>query len=114
MLTPTSQIVAASPRKRAPHAEHSVFSPFGPFALWFVCISVHAHHSHRHAFRPFGTGAHACLGMRLAQLQLHAMLHHLMRHARLRLPDDYVLKLSPAPSLRPADGLPLRLQRVPR
>ena len=45
-------IAFAPPRKRAPHAEHSVFSPFGPFALWFVCISVHAHHSHRHAFRP--------------------------------------------------------------
>lgn len=70
------------------------------------------HRTHRQLYRPFGTGAHACLGMQMARIQLHAMLHHLLRRARVRLPHDYTLRLSPAPSLRPADGLPVHLEPI--
>jgi len=67
------------------------------------------HRRHRHAFRPFGGGAHACLGMRFAMLQIKAVLHQLLLRYRLALPAGYTLRLRPTPSFRPADDLPLLL-----
>lgn len=67
------------------------------------------HRRHRHAFRPFGGGAHACMGMRFAALQIKAVLHPLLRRYRLELPAGYRLRLRPTPSFRPADDLPLVL-----
>jgi cytochrome P450 len=65
---------------------------------------------HKHAFRPFGGGAHACLGMRFAMLQMKCVLHQLLLRFRLTLPSGYRLRLRPTPSFRPADDLPLRLE----
>lgn len=71
------------------------------------------HRRHRYLYRPFGAGAHVCLGKRMAQLQMQAVLHQLVRRFRFHLPRDYVLKLVPTPTLRPADRLPLHLERLP-
>ena len=67
------------------------------------------HRRHRYAFRPFGAGAHACLGARFAMLQIKAVLHQLLLRYRLALPPGYALRLRPTPSFRPADDLPLML-----
>jgi cytochrome P450 len=68
------------------------------------------HRRHRHAFRPFGGGAHTCMGLRFAMLQIKAVLHPLLRRYRLRLPPGYTLRLKPTPSFRPVDDLPLLLE----
>lgn len=67
------------------------------------------HRRHRHAYRPFGGGAHACLGMRFAMLQIRVVLHHVVRRWRFGLAPGYALTLRPTPGFRPADGLPLEL-----
>jgi cytochrome P450 len=70
------------------------------------------HRRHKHAFRPFGGGAHTCMGIRFAMLQIKAILHPLLRRFELALPPGYALRLKPTPSFRPVDDLPLRL--IPR
>jgi cytochrome P450 len=70
------------------------------------------HRRHRHQFRPFGHGAHVCLGGRFAMLQLKCVLHHILRSFRLSLPPGYALRLRPTPSFRPRDGLPLRIEPI--
>lgn len=68
------------------------------------------HRQHRHLFMPFGGGAHKCIGMHLAEMQVKVFFFHLLRRYRLALPDpDYVLKLRYVPVPESADGLPLLL-----
>lgn len=67
------------------------------------------HRRHKYSFRPFGGGAHACMGMRFAMLQIKSVLHQLLLRYRLVLPVGYELKLRPTPSFRPADDLPLAI-----
>jgi cytochrome P450 len=67
------------------------------------------HRRHRHSFRPFGGGAHTCMGLRFATLQMKAVILPLLRRFRLNLPPGYVLRIKPTPSFRPADDLPLLL-----
>jgi cytochrome P450 len=70
------------------------------------------HRRHKHAFRPFGGGAHACLGMRFAMLQIKSILHQVLLRYRLVLPPGYRLRLVPTPSFRPADDLPLGIVAI--
>lgn len=69
---------------------------------------------HKHAYRPFGGGAHTCLGMRFAMLQIKSVLHQMLLRYRFTLPPGYRLSLRPTPSFRPADDLPLHLEALPR
>jgi cytochrome P450 len=72
------------------------------------------HRRHKYSFRPFGGGAHMCMGMRFAMLQLKGVLHQVLLRYRLVLPPGYQLKLRPTPSFRPADDLPLGLVPLSR
>ena len=67
------------------------------------------HRRHKHSFRPFGGGAHMCLGMRFAMLQIKSVLHQVLLRYKLVLPPGYQQKLRPTPSFRPADDLPLQI-----
>lgn len=68
------------------------------------------HRQHRHLFMPFGGGAHKCIGMHLAEMQVKLFLFSLLRRFRLALPDpDYVMKTRYVPVPESADGLPLLL-----
>ncbi|MBK7759957.1 MAG: cytochrome P450, partial [Deltaproteobacteria bacterium] len=70
------------------------------------------HRRHRHSFRPFGGGAHTCMGVRFAMLQIKAVMLPLLRRFRLQLPPGYALRIKPTPSFRPADDLPLLLTPI--
>jgi cytochrome P450 len=65
----------------------------------------------RHAFAwtPFGGGAHMCLGLHFAEMQVKAVLVQLLCAARLSVPATYRAPFQLAPLVRPSDGLPLRL-----
>ncbi|RZU48044.1 cytochrome P450 [Fluviicoccus keumensis] len=71
------------------------------------------HRQHRHLFMPFGGGAHKCIGMHLAELQLKIFFVNLLRRYRLALPDPaYEMKTKYVPVPESADGLPLLLTPV--
>ena len=67
---------------------------------------------HKHAWIPFGGGAHKCLGLKFADLQVKLVLFHLLKKYQLEVDVDYVMPYQPAPIGKPTDSLPLRLKRI--
>jgi len=64
---------------------------------------------HTHSWVPFGGGPHLCLGMRFAEVQIKAVMHHLVQRYRWRIPEGYVMPVQQAPISKPRDGLPIQL-----
>lgn len=68
---------------------------------------------HRYLYMPFGGGAHKCIGMHLAEMQVKIFFFNLLRKYRLTLPDPgYVMKTKYVPVPESADGLPLVLTTI--
>ncbi len=67
------------------------------------------HKRHSHAYVPFGGGAHTCIGMRFAELQIRALMHQLLLRYRIRIADGYRMPVQQAPISKPKDGLPIFL-----
>lgn len=70
------------------------------------------HRRHPFAWAPFGGGAHMCLGLHFAEMQVKAVLHPLLRGSSLSVPQGYAMPYQLAPIARPTDGLPIRLDPV--
>ncbi|MBL6750705.1 MAG: cytochrome P450 [Nevskia sp.] len=68
------------------------------------------HKRHAFAWAPFGGGAHMCLGLHFAEMQVKAVLHALLRRCRLTVPAGYEMPYQLAPIARPRDGLPIRIE----
>lgn len=69
------------------------------------------HRKHSHCYLPFGGGAHTCIGMSFARLQVRAIVYQLLRRFELRLHDGYRLDMQAIPIAKPRGGLPLVLSR---
>jgi cytochrome P450 len=70
------------------------------------------HQRHSHQWVPFGGGAHMCLGVRFAEMQIRLVLHQLVRRFRWSVAPGYTLPVQQAPISKPLDGLPLRLEAI--
>ncbi|HEX8699053.1 MAG TPA: cytochrome P450 [Myxococcaceae bacterium] len=68
------------------------------------------HQRHTFLWMPFGGGAHRCIGMKFAELNVKAYLFHLLRRYRMKLADGYVPKIDTIPFPRPAKQLPMALE----
>ncbi|KFE71997.1 cytochrome P450 [Hyalangium minutum] len=68
------------------------------------------HQQHRFLWMPFGGGAHRCIGMKFAELNVKAYLFQLLRRYRLKLRDGYVPLVDKFPFPKPAEGLPMKLE----
>ncbi len=66
---------------------------------------------HRFAWTPFGGGAHKCIGMHFAIMQVRAFTHQFLRHFHVALPEDYQNRWQAIPIPKPKDGLPVILSR---
>ena len=67
------------------------------------------HRKHKHAWIPFGGGAHKCLGLNFAELQIKLVLFHLLKNYQISVRDGYKMPYQPAPIGKPTDLLPLTL-----
>jgi cytochrome P450 len=67
---------------------------------------------HTHSWVPFGGGAHLCIGMRFAEMQIKAVMHQLVQRYRWSVPQGYVMPVQQAPISRPQDGLPVKLTLI--
>jgi cytochrome P450 len=65
----------------------------------------------RGAYFPFGSGAHLCVGMQFAMLEMLLILVSLVQAFRLERAETGPIALEPAVTLRPRHGLRLRLHR---
>jgi cytochrome P450 len=67
---------------------------------------------HRYAWEPFGAGAHKCVGMHFAGLQVKAVLHQMLLRYRWSVAPHYRVPMAWSPLPVPKDGLPVRLERT--
>lgn len=70
------------------------------------------HRKHKHAWIPFGGGAHKCLGLNFAELQIKLVLFHLLKNYQISVGDGYQMPYQPAPIGKPLDLLPLTLKII--
>ncbi|MEQ9642202.1 MAG: cytochrome P450 [Alphaproteobacteria bacterium] len=68
--------------------------------------------AHRFAWSPYGGGAHKCLGMHFAALQVKAFTFQLLRRYRLVLPEGHEPTWLRIPIPKPKEGLPIRLEAL--
>lgn len=67
---------------------------------------------HKYAFVPFGGGAHMCLGLHFATMQIKLLMWHLLRRHRIELAPGAGATWQAWPIPRPRDGLPLSVVEV--
>ncbi len=67
---------------------------------------------HPYAWVPFGGGAHKCIGLHFAEMQVKSVLHQMLLRFRWRVPEGYEMPLDTRSLPVPADGLPVTLERV--
>lgn len=63
---------------------------------------------HKYAWVPFGGGAHMCLGLHFATMQVRILLTHLLSRYRIELEPGAGQSWQYFPIPRPRDGLPVR------
>lgn len=66
---------------------------------------------HLYAWAPFGGGAHKCIGMYFAGLEVKAILHQMLLRFRWDVEPGYEARFDFRPLPVPTDGLPVRLHR---
>jgi cytochrome P450 len=67
---------------------------------------------HKYAWAPFGGGAHKCIGLHFAGLQIKSVFHRMLLDYRWSVPDGYEWPLDTTSLPSPKDGLPVRLERL--
>jgi cytochrome P450 len=68
--------------------------------------------SHRYAWTPFGGGVHKCIGMHFGAMEVKAIMHQLLLRYAWTVPTEYEPPLDYGTGPFPADGLPVRLERL--
>ncbi len=70
------------------------------------------HKAHPYQYIPFGGGAHMCIGMHFAEMQVKAIVHQMLQNFRWQLDDNYTMPVDYRSLPVPYDGLPVRLSRL--
>ena len=67
---------------------------------------------HPYAWVPFGGGAHKCIGLHFAELQVKAILHQVVLKYRCNVAPGYEMPIDATSLPVPADGLPVILKHL--
>lgn len=67
----------------------------------------------RHAFLPFGTGKHVCVGNHLAMMEGHVLTATLVQRVEVSVPPSYRAEPELVINIRPRGGLPARITHRP-
>jgi cytochrome P450 len=66
----------------------------------------------RFAYFPFGGGARVCIGNHFATMEVQLVLATLVQHLELTVTPGFKLELEPIVTLRPKNGLQVRVRRL--
>ena len=67
---------------------------------------------HKYAWVPFGGGAHMCLGLHFAYMQIKILMAHILQRYRIVIDEGYEPEIQPWPIPLPKDGLKARFERL--
>ncbi|TCD06399.1 cytochrome P450 [Erythrobacteraceae bacterium CFH 75059] len=67
---------------------------------------------HKYAWVPFGGGAHMCLGLHFAYMQIKILMAHLLTRYRIEVADGYEPRWQAWPIPQPRDGLRIALRAL--
>ncbi|WP_233716838.1 cytochrome P450 [Ketobacter alkanivorans] len=67
---------------------------------------------HPYQYVPFGGGAHKCIGLHFAELQIKTIMHQVLLNYRWEVPARYTMPVNFTTLPNPADGLPVTLTRI--
>ena len=67
---------------------------------------------HKYTWVPFGGGAHMCLGLHFAYMQIKILMAHLLTNYRVEVTDGYAPDWQAWPIPQPKDGLQITLKKI--
>ena len=67
---------------------------------------------HKYAWVPFGGGAHMCLGLHFAYMQVKILLAHVLSQYQIEIAEGYDPEWKPWPIPQPKDGLQVTFRRI--
>ena len=68
------------------------------------------HKRHPYSWIPFSGGAHMCIGLNFAEMQIKLVMFYLLKRYRWSVPSDYEMPVQQSPISKPKDGLPITLR----
>jgi cytochrome P450 len=67
---------------------------------------------HPYAWVPFGGGAHKCIGLHFAEMQVKAVLHQIVQKFQWSVDADYEMPMDRVALPVPRDGLPVKMESI--
>ena len=92
------------------HAEEYWDRPFDFDPMRFTPDEVKARH--KYAWVPFGGGAHMCLGLHFAYMQVKVLMAQLLQRYRIEVEEGYAPDWQPWPIPQPKDGLKVEFVKL--
>ncbi|MEE4207541.1 MAG: cytochrome P450 [Erythrobacter sp.] len=92
------------------HSEEYWDNPFTFDPMRFTPEAVKARH--KYAWVPFGGGAHMCLGLHFAYMQVKVLVAQLLQRYRIEVADGYAPKWQEWPIPQPKDGLEVEFVKL--
>lgn len=92
------------------HMEEYWDSPYSFDPMRFTADKVKARH--KYAWVPFGGGAHMCLGLHFAYMQIKILMAHMLTRYRIEVADGYDPAWQAWPIPKPKDGLRISLKKL--
>jgi cytochrome P450 len=71
------------------------------------------HKNHPYCWVPFSGGAHMCIGLHFAIMQVKLVIFEMLRRYRWTVPDGYKMPVQQSPISKPRDGLPVYFEARP-
>ncbi len=72
------------------------------------------HKRNAYSWIPFSGGAHMCIGLHFAEMQIKLVMFEMLKNYRWSVPKDYDMPVQQSPISKPTDGLPITLTRRSR
>jgi len=67
---------------------------------------------HAYSWVPFSGGAHMCIGLHFADMQIKLVMDQLLKRYQFSVPAGYEMPVQQSPISKPKDQLPVRLDRI--
>lgn len=70
------------------------------------------HKRHPHSWVPFSGGAHMCIGLHFADMQIKLVLFEMLKNFSWCIPDGYEMPVQQSPISKPRDDLPISISSL--